>query len=84
MLSRLSAHTRRMTSCESMPSDCDTRPISFANVILSAWNALQLILSASATRMFVTRNRPVEMLEHALAPRSTAASQLPPTIVYGG
>jgi hypothetical protein len=66
-----------------MPRACDTRPISFANVILSAWNALQLILRVSATRMFVTMNF-AGRCSNTWRTASTAASQFPPTIVYGG
>ncbi len=57
MFSCVSAHTSRITSCESMPSACAKRPISLANVIFRAWKALQLILSVSATRMSVTMKR---------------------------
>ena len=49
-------HSSFITSCGSTPTACEMRPISFANVTFTAWNALQAYLSISAVRIEVCTN----------------------------
>src|SRR5207237_10603691 len=83
MLSAASRQSVSITSAPEIPSRALVAPISFANAIFTAWNALQAYLMSSAARS-ETRHGATPSGEYNPATRpAAAASELPTTSSEG-
>ena len=81
---RVAAHQVHDCAVELEPRLCAIIPISFANEILSAWNALQTYFTISATSKLGAGYRRIETLGSRTSSSARVRSSLAAITIFGG